>query len=246
MADASHSEDTVFFVAEGGFRFYREDAEREATLMDQLCALYRLGRSLDLVGTAEGVWQAPVPLGTRPPCEPVAQGGGASSTELGEPVAPSSGAGSASAALTEASLAEAEAAEEWDVYTSPAKGSPAEFDEPSPELVDLLAYMTAAAKHDRGNLVWFGWNASPTGSDKPKRSTAISNGSQLIAITAKGARWMKERLEARGRARACILGRRSPCRRPVFFRGSTERPYGSDLLLRAVRPRRRVRPVRSP
>ena len=67
MADASHSEDTVFFVAEGDFRFYREDAEREATLMDQLCALYRLGRSLDLVGPAEGVWQAPIPHGTLPP-----------------------------------------------------------------------------------------------------------------------------------------------------------------------------------
>ena len=225
MADASHSEDTVFFVAEGDFRFYREDAEREATLMDQLCALYRLGRSLDLVGPAEGVWQAPIPHGTLPPCEPVAQGGGAASSGLGEPVAPSPGAGSASAALPEAPLPEPEEEEDCDVYTSPAKGSPAEFLDPSPELLDLLAYMTAAAQHDRGNLVWFGWNASPTGSDKPKRSTAISNGSQLIAITAKGARWMKDRLEARIRARACVLGRRSPCRRSVFVSGGAR-----DLL----------------
>ena len=30
------------------------------------------------------------------------------------------------------------------------------------------------------------------------------------------------------------------------FRGNPKPPYGSDLLLRAVRPRRRVRPVRSP
>ena len=181
-----------------------------------------------------------------PPCEPVAQGGGASSSGPGEPVAPSPGAGSASAALPEAPLPEPEAEEDCDVYTSPAKGPPTEFLDPSPELLDLLAYMTAAAQHDRGNLVWFGWNASPTGSDKPKRTTAISNGSQLIAITAKGARWMKDRLEARIRARACVLGRRSPCRRSVFVSGGPETSYGSDVLLRAVRPRRRLCPVRSP
>ena len=244
MADASHSEDTVFFVAEGDFRFYREDAAREGTLMDQLCALYRLGRSLDLVGSAEGVWKAPIPHGTPPSCEPVAQGGGAPSTGLGEPVAPSPGAGLASAAVPAAPPAEPEAEEDCDVYTSPDKGSPAEFDNPSPELLDLLAYMTAAAKHERGNLVWFGWNASPTGSDKPKRSTAIANGSQLIAITAKGARWMKHRLEAPRCARACVLGGGGPCRRSVFVSGGTRAllRFRSSLACRPPAPPRAPRP----
>ena len=200
MADPCHAEDTVFFVAEGDFRFYREDAMRESTIMDEACTLNRLGRMLALTATpGDGLWTAPED--PEPGHEPVAL------TGSGRPCCPGGSSSSSSAAVPSAlgePVAPGGGGIEGDVfaYASPRKVAPEEFLDVSPELVDLVAYMTEADNHGRGNLVWFGWNASPTGSDNPKRSCSIANGSQLIAITAKGARWMLPKLEA---SPACLL-----------------------------------------
>ena len=191
MADACHPEDTVFFVAEGDFRFYREDALAEATVMDQLCTVNRIGRVTELLQptAGQGVWSwlgdPNVPVG-----EPVAPAGPASA---GEPVAPA-GSGASSARASSAAEPKYEPARDVFAYTSPTKPSAAEFKDVSPELIDLLCYMTAAEKVGRGNLCWFGWNANPNGGPA-KRSQSIANGSQLIAITTKGARWLKDKLE---------------------------------------------------
>ena len=81
-----------------------------------------------------------------------------------------------------------EPAQDVFAYTSPTKPSAAEFKDVSPELIDLLSYMTAAEKAaekvGRGNLCWFGWNAHPSGGT-PRRAQSIASGSQLIAITTK-------------------------------------------------------------
>ena len=186
----------MFFVAEGDFRFYREDALKEASVMDEVCTLNRLGRTEQLVGRENaGVWElldAPREAATG---EPVAPVGAASSTSAGEPVAPAGAGVSASSEAGAAALTMPDVAPDIAAYTSPTKPTAEEMEDVSPELEDLLAYMTAAHINGRGNLVWFGWNASPTGSNNPKRSQSIANGSQLIAITAKGARWLEPRLE---------------------------------------------------
>lgn len=194
MADPSHPEDTVFFVAEGDFRFYREDAMKEASLMDEACTINRIGRVTQLtdLSSGEGVWSL---LGDpeSPAGEPVAPAGPASA---GEPVAPAGAGARGSGASSTARAARGPAEDVW-AYVSPSKPSPEEFEDVSPELIDLLSYMTRARQHGRGNLVWFGWNASPSGSNTPRRANSIANGSQLIAITAKGARWLEPRLEVR-------------------------------------------------
>ena len=220
MADLSHAEDTVFFVAEGDFRFYREDAMKEASIVDEACTLNRVGRVLDLMeaGTG-GVWS----LLERPGAagEPVAPAGSGSSGSAGEPVAPAAAASSQGAAAARSVVGPAE---DVFAYASPSKPGPEEFEDVSPELVDLLCYMSKAESVGRGNLVWFGWNASPTGSNSPRRAQSIANGSQLIAITAKGARWLQPRLEA---PPACVVAVR---------RGRSEGPSSP----RAPRPERGV------
>ena len=83
------------------------------------------------------------------------------------------------------------------ILESPSMPTEQENTEPTPELLDLLCLMTKANRLGRGNFVWLGWNASPSGSDTPKRAQSIANGSQLIAVTARGARWMLNRFEVR-------------------------------------------------
>ena len=67
----------------------------------------------------------------------------------------------------------------------------------TPELEDLVCLCNAAAQCGRGNLVWLGWNAMLDKKWKVKHPERIANGSQLIAVTAAGARWLQPRLEAR-------------------------------------------------
>ena len=76
------------------------------------------------------------------------------------------------------------------VFSKPNKPKPWEFQEKyiSPELLDLVAYATAAARVGRGGLIWAGWNAVQwTKADgttaKPKRSQSPSSGAQLIMVT---------------------------------------------------------------
>ena len=188
--------------------------------MEEARALNRAGRVLDLMEAgAGGVWsllEQPGPAG-----EPVAPAGSGSSGSAGEPVAPAAAASSQEAAAARSVVGPAE---DVFAYASPSKPGPEEFEDVSPELVDLLCYMSKAESVGRGNLVWFGWNASPTGSNSPRRAQSPSNGSQLIAITAKGARWLQPRLEA---PPACVVAVR---------RGRSEGPSSP----RAPRPERGV------
>ena len=63
----------------------------------------------------------------------------------------------------------------------------------SPELVDTVKLCTAAHRCRRGDLVWLGWNPA----DNPrKRKTAHGWGSQLMAVSAEGARKMRANFES--------------------------------------------------
>ena len=68
--------------------------------------------------------------------------------------------------------------------------------EPTQELQDLVCICTAAARRGPGNFVWLSWNATPDRSRPASTATNIANGSQLIAVTAAGARWLQPKLEA--------------------------------------------------
>eukprot|EP00969_Alexandrium_andersonii_P229050 10115574-Alexandrium_andersonii.AAC.1 len=60
---------------------------------------------------------------------------------------------------------------------------------PTAELCDLVAYCAAAARVNRGNFVWSGWNPVLDRRKKMKGGgSCVCNGSNLIAVAAKGAR----------------------------------------------------------
>ena len=69
----------------------------------------------------------------------------------------------------------------------------------SPEFCDCIAYCNAASREGLGDLVWLGWNGGHTNvGAKVKYPNRISFGSQLMALTARGAKKLQEALKARG------------------------------------------------
>ena len=90
----------------------------------------------------------------------------------------------------------------WDAQ----QGRPAPA--PTPELLDIVGMCNKAARVHRGGLVWLGWNPTPDRKWKANKPKRIANGSNCIAVTAAGARWLQPRLEAMDktqmRVRCCV------------------------------------------
>jgi len=89
------------------------------------------------------------------------------------------------------------------VFAKPQKPERWEFadEHVSPELRDLVGYMTAAARVGRGGLVWAGWNAiqwtKPDGTTgKPKRTGSPCSGAQLIMCTSDAMRFLLPKWQA--------------------------------------------------
>ena len=194
MMDTTHPDDTLFLVAEADFRFYKADCEGEQANLDLEAAAERVGR-----------YEAQERALHAPP-----------ETDV---VGSSSAAGSASRTADAAQVAKDEL--EWQDYVKGEEDVRSTFEatagtlplfEPrlrhshklgrqrppcTPELEDIVCLCNAAAQLGRGDLVWLGWNASPDRRWKAKHRERIANGSQLVAVTSCGARWLYPRLEAR-------------------------------------------------
>ena len=76
-------------------------------------------------------------------------------------------------------------------YPRVKKASPSELTACSSELVDIVKLCNAAARCGKKDLLWLCWNAGAS-----VRKTAPSFGSNLIALTADGARKMQQNFQA--------------------------------------------------
>ena len=75
-------------------------------------------------------------------------------------------------------------------YVSPVRLARKDVDVVSTELEDLAAICNAAGRLGRGGCVWLGWNASIDRKYNAANRARIANGSQLIAFTTAGARFL--------------------------------------------------------
>ena len=193
MAHPRHSEDTLFIVSEGDFRFTARDAQdshRRACGEPDPAAGFSAHGSQGLldVDYMLNEWQKYAPEGNvwgDPVTEPPAEHGGPAH-------------GRASSSTAEASGVAVPHVDRVCFRKHPLKRPPGKGDErPTDYLVDLQAYATLAHRLGRGNLIWCGWNASHFKKrDKKKRTTHPSTGAQLLMVTTQGARLMlKEWLE---------------------------------------------------
>ena len=214
MANAMHTEDTLFFVAEGDFRIYEEDCQRELSQFEYEATQRRALTVRRQCSSFK--WYAPMDTDLPDGAESVTAPSEATGSASAAPAPPAS-----SSTAPPRSGAEVPLWEQWDVplarevrdildepdtqiFESPHLPSAEENTEPTPELLDLICLCTKAHRLGRGNFVWLGWNASPSGG-VPRRAQSIGNGSQLIAVTTKGARWLLNRLEV---LPACL---QAPC-----------------------------------
>ena len=197
--DPVHPDDTLFIVAKGDFRFYRADCEGKQANLDLEAAAERARRT----EMQQRALQVPPQTDVQPHPDSN-DAAGSDSTEIYD---------------------EAEAAHDaasWLDHVQEEEGVQSRFElregcglplfepklkpshklgrarpEPTPELEDIVCLCNAAARIGRGNLVWLGWNATPDKRWKVNNPERIANGSQLLAITSAGARWLQPRLEAR-------------------------------------------------
>ena len=63
------------------------------------------------------------------------------------------------------------------------------------ELADLIRIATLASRANRGDLIWYGYSRTQPNEARPSKPALINFGSQLIAVTAKGAVALKEALD---------------------------------------------------
>ena len=184
MADASHSEDTLFIVAEPDFAFYKGDADARLALFNAwsntTCeqSLYELIDSIDdddalksCLKTEYDIYlqhKALNPLRLwNPSCEVRTLGAKAKAA----PSCPrheqtvQAGRGKRKAEASE-TLAEKIA----------------------PELLDLLYYAREASRAGRGGIIWAGWNSAHWIKGESRRKQSPRTGAQLVMVTAKAAR----------------------------------------------------------
>ena len=196
--DPTHTEDTLFIIAEADWRIYAADCEAEIAQVDlEIAAERYLSRPQELrddeVEQAfakellESLRQDDSANAAAAPSPPSAQWVESPLTQEERDM------------LEEATAAGADiTAGDLEIYTpllrwSNKEGRP--MPAPTDELQDIVAYCNAAARVGRGNCVWLGWNATPDRSNPPpKRPQRIANWSNCIAITAKGARWLHPKL----------------------------------------------------
>ena len=197
MMDPVHPDDTLFLVAEADFRFYKADAMGEQANLDMEQAEQRAQR-----------YEAQERASNVPPATDVQRLPGSDSADA----QPMPGSDSDEQAAKDEIQWQDFVREEEGVrsqYQAPAQTLPVfeprlrpshkegrERAECTPELEDIVCLCNAAARLQRGNLVWLGWNAQPGPERKCPDPCKIANGSQLVAITAAGARWLQPVLEA--------------------------------------------------
>ena len=174
MADPRHADDTLFIVCEEDFRLYERDQPSQAALL----------------------WADAEPLLRE------SQGSGASSSGLNREEAPpeplykealqtswqARNAASA-AAMRRDTVSPSPCVpplQQWPSRTQ--KPKPADFENPSVHLKDIIRLCTAAHRHDRGNVVWLTWN----GDTGKKAEIQPSYGSMMIGVSWLGANWLKE------------------------------------------------------
>ena len=201
MMDEVHPEDTLFFVAEADFRFYHADCQLEEAYLDMEIAAERLKRAQ----AQDAVWNPPLQKDLE-----VSQPPDDSDTQLPDP---------------EALVADPEQWAELMFQQNKVLSSQEDPNgqlplmapllnacdrearlqaAPSPELEDLVSLCNEAARHGRGNFVWLGWNACPDSRWTARDPEKIANGSNLIAVTAAGARWLQPRFEAAYMPCTCV------------------------------------------
>ena len=194
MMRPEHPADTLFFVCEADWRIYEADCEVEIAQFDNEVAAERISRVatvMDAIAHDNLLPRTSQPVSM----EEYSDAQEALDQTRGEP----------DVSEDMARLAQ-EARDMYDIATgnlevflpmqrwSAKQGRPMPF--PTEELVDLVALCNAASQEGRGNLVWMGWNATPDRKNKASRPHVIANGSNMIAVTAAGARWLQPKLEA--------------------------------------------------
>ena len=166
--DARHPQDTLIFYVEHDFRFHQRD--------DQAAAQW-----LPFVAGDGALEVLPRPWEWFPAKEPRARSGKGYAGPVGSRP---EGRGRHSN-MTKS------------VRCGTADGGP---DAVSDELCDCIAYCNQAARHSIGDFVWLGWNGGPTAPGQRARgpSTRICFGSQLLAVTPRGAAQLEAALRQRG------------------------------------------------
>ena len=194
MMDPAHPADALFFVAEGDFRIYAADCVVERAQLETEAAAERASRmaaQIDADLHERRQVQSGEPSSLE---EAVATEAMAAAAEL-DPSVAHAVKGVAAQVRSEYDISAGPLevfapAQRWSVK----EGRP--MPPPSPELEDLVCICNQAARLGRGNFVWLGWNASPDRTWECHNPERIANGSQLVAVTAAGARWLQPKLEA--------------------------------------------------
>ena len=194
MMDPTHPPDTLFFVAEGDFRIYAADCVVEAAQLETEAAAERVSRmaaQIDADVHERRQVQVREPL-SREEAQAVEEV--AAAAEL-DPSVAHAVKGVAAQVRSEYDIS----AGPLEVFAPTQRWSVKEgrpMPPPSPELEDLVCICNQAARLGRGNFVWLGWNATPDRTWECHNPERIANGSQLVAVTAAGARWLQPKLEA--------------------------------------------------
>ena len=168
-ADPRHAEDTLFFVAEEDWRLYEEDCKGEEGP----------GAKDAPTGREEEVEKPKTFEEAMEGRDRMAKRGKVKQEEETEPTA-NTGGGKQSLQPGK----EEKWAPEFDGYFNKTKKPRTEdMGQCSTELVDMVMLCNAASRVGAGDLIWLSWNTTKAG-----RQEAPGFGSQLIALTADGAR----------------------------------------------------------
>ena len=214
MLDPRHPSDTLFFVAECDYRFYRADAEarvmqppwtteglqrdlwelrrqgREESGGGALCPLEGFARPVPKIRPSSGSSQVrPTsmnPFQLREAAAEPADWGSDSPRVEDSPEESATELAPTERASSEDEAAEAESAADLGGWRRRPPNS-----EPSQELVDLVGICNRAAKAGLGNIVWLAWE--PATSKRGFRQQPV-HGTTLVAFTQQGAQAFKEHL----------------------------------------------------
>lgn len=199
--DPCHPDDTLFLICEGDWRIYRADTEVYADQVEKELSAERLSRVAAQVRAQ--LRGESVPVAARPLNDEEAA--------LADEMASRATADAFEAAVLQQSALDARqrlalTTEGLEVFTPQRRwdaqqGRPAPA--PTPELLDIVGMCNKAARVHRGGLVWLGWNPTPDRKWKANKPKRIANGSNCIAVTAAGARWLQPRLEAMDKQYVC-------------------------------------------